>query len=199
MILALDPSYSNFGCSVFNARAQVVRVGTIQTQKTKNKLLRVADDDVRRITHISTRLSRVIKTCKIQGVLAELPPSNSKSAAAAKGLGIAVAIAVSLFTELDIPVEWATPEEVKKALTGKANASKDEMMLAACKKHGWNITEKEVYARKTGKLQRIDRTFHVLGKDLGKNKFEHIADSIGAFEALRHSNVARMLLERKAA
>jgi len=34
-----------------------------------------------------------------------------------------------------------------------------------------------------------------LGRPMGKNDFEHIADSLGAYEALKNSNVAKMFLE----
>jgi Holliday junction resolvasome RuvABC endonuclease subunit len=199
MLLACDPSYSNYGCSIIDEYGTIVDAGTIQTEKSKKKLLRAADDDVQRITYIVTKLSQIIKHYEIQGVLAELPPSNSQSAKAAKGLGIAVALSVTLFAEHRIPVEWATPEEVKKAMTGKGNASKEDMMLAACKKYGWEITHKNIYSKKTKKLIRVDNTYHVLGKQIGKGIFEHIADSLGAFEALKHTNTARMFLNKQAA
>ena len=199
MILCCDPGFANFGCSVINFAGEVVNVGTIHTGKTKTKLLRVADDDVQRITHLVSGLSSVIHKYDIQGVLAELPPSNSQSAAGAKGLGIAVALAVALFTELKLPVEWATPSEVKKAMTGNAGASKEDMMLAACKRYGWEITYKEVRSKKTKKITRRDAIYHPLGKTMGKKDFEHIADSLGAYEALKSTNVARMYINQKAA
>jgi len=199
MILCLDPGFSNFGCSVINQHGRVVDLGTIQTQKTKNKLLRVADDDVQRITHIAAKLTELVNKYNIQGVLAELPPSSSQSASAAKSLGMAVALTTTLFTTLNIPVEWATPAEVKKAMTGKENASKTEMMMTACKKYGWQTSQKNVFSKKTGKLQRTDMVYYPIGKAMGKGQFEHVADSLGAYEALKYSNTARMLTERRVA
>lgn len=193
MILAGDIGYNNYGCSIIDDQGQVVDVGTIVTRKTKKKLLRVADDDVQRITHITAKLSALVKRYNILGVVAELPPSNSQSALAARALATAVAITVALFTELKIPVEWATPEEVKKALTGKANASKEDMMLAACKKYNWKITEKNIYNTKTNKIKRVDKTYYPLGRPMGKNKFEHIADSLGAYEALKNTTTVRII------
>jgi len=195
MILALDPGFSNYGCSVIDPKGKIINLGTIQTQKSKKKLLRVADDDVQRITTLVSGLSNVIHTYNIQGVLAELPPSNSQSAKSAKGLAMAVGLTVSLLTELKIPIEWATPTEVKKAMTGKKNASKEDMMKTACKKFNWKITTKDIFAKKTGRLQRIDKTYHPLGRPMGKNKFEHIADSLGAYMALKNSNVAKMFIK----
>ena len=198
MLLCLDPGFSNYGCSVINSEGEVIDMGTIQTKKATKKLLRVADDDVQRIIHITTKLSDVIRRYGIKGILAELPPSNSQSAAGAKGLGIAVALSVSLFTELELPVEWATPTEVKEAMTGKKNASKEDMMLAACKRYGWKTSRKRIYSKKTKKLIRTDTTYHPLNRKLGKGIFGHIADSLGAYEALKHTNTAQMLLNKKA-
>jgi Holliday junction resolvasome RuvABC endonuclease subunit len=198
MLLCLDPGFSNFGYSVMDQNSQVIDIGTVQTKKTNKKLLRVADDDVQRITYITSQLSKIATQYDIQGVLAELPPSNSQSAAAAKGLGIAVALTAALFTELNIPIEWATPDEVKRANTGKKNASKEDMMLAACKRYDWKISNKTVVYSKSNfpKVCRVDSVYHPLGRSMGKNQFEHIADSLGAFEALKHTNTARSFLKK---
>lgn len=194
MILCLDPSFTHCGCSIIDANGSVVDAGTIITEKTKNKLLRVADDDVRRITQIASQLKTIIQHYEIKGILAELPPSNSQSAQAAKGLGMAVGIVTTLATAFDIPLEWATPNEVKRALAGRENASKEDMMKAACKLYGWPITEKEIRSKKTGKQIRTDYTYHVLSNRWGKDKFEHVADSLGVMEALKQSNTVRMLM-----
>ena len=119
-----------------------------------------------------------------------------ESAIAVKGLAMAVALSTALFTSFGLPIEWATPAEVKKAIAGKENASKEDIMLAVCKKYGWKITEKPVYSKTTKKVQRIDKTYHPIGKSVGKNLFEHIADSLGAFEALKHTNIARVFLKK---
>lgn len=198
MLLACDPGYNNFGCSVIDQYGNVIDVGTIRTTKAKKKLLRTSDDDVQRITYITQNLSKVIHYYNIKGVLSELPPSGGQSSVAVKGLSMAVALSTALFTECGLPVEWATPEEVKRALTGKACASKEDMMKAACKKYGWNITQKNIYSKNTKTIQRVDNIYHPLGKSIGKNIFEHIADSLGAYEALKYTNTARMFLNKTA-
>jgi Holliday junction resolvasome RuvABC endonuclease subunit len=199
MILCIDPGFRNFGCSVLDGTGTVINVGCLHTTPTKNKLLRAADDDVQRVTHITAGLSNAIHRYNIQGVLGELPPSGGQSAKGVKGLAMAMALSVALFTELNMPSEWATPTEVKKALVGRANASKEDMMKAACERHNWDITYKEVFAKKTKKLIRRDAIYHPLGRPMGKKQFEHIADSLGVFEALKHTPVARMLLKSKVA
>ena len=195
MILAADIGFSNYGLSVVDSFGKVINVGTIHTARTKQKLLRVADDDVQRITKIVTHLSHVIQKYKIQGVVAELPPSGGQSASAVKALSMAVALSVAVFTERKLPIEWATPTEVKEALTGKKTASKEEIMKAVCHKYAWPITEKIIHSKKTGKQLRKDLIYHPLGKSMGKNDFEHIADSLGAYEALKNSNVVKMFIK----
>lgn len=196
MLLACDPSFNNFGCAVLDQYGTVIDCGTIQTKKTSKKLLRTADDDVQRVSYITTQLVKTIKHYDIKGILSELPPSGGQSAVAVKGLAMAVGLLTALSTALFIPVEWATPEEVKKALTGKKAASKEDMMDAACKKHNFPITQKKIYVKNTQKISRIDSIYHPLGKALGKNQFEHIADAIGAYEALKHTNTARLFLHK---
>ena len=196
MLLACDPSFNNFGCAVLDQYGTVIDCGTIQTKKTSKKLLRTADDDVQRVSYITTQLVKTIKHYDIKGILSELPPSGGQSAVAVKGLAMAVGLLTALSTALFIPVEWATPEEVKKALTGKKAASKEDMMDAACKKHNFLITQKKIYVKNTQKISRIDSIYHPLGKALGKNQFEHIADAIGAYEALKHTNTARLFLHK---
>ena len=194
MLLACDPAFNNFGCAVLDQYGTVIDCGTIQTKK----LLKTAADDVRRVSYITSQLAKSIRHYDIKGILSELPPGGGQSAAGVKGLAMAVGLLAALSTTLLIPIEWATPEEVKKALTGKKAASKEDMMDAACKKYNFPITKKKIYIKNTQKISRIDSIYHPLGKSLGKNQFEHIADAIGAFEALKHTNTARLFLHKSA-
>ena len=189
--MAIDIGYTNYGCIIVKNH-QIVNAGIIQTEKTKKKLTRVADDDVYRMTQIAQSLRNVIKSRNIRGILAELPISGSQNASAMKGLAMAVGVSVGLFTELQLPIEWCTPTEVKKALTGAKNASKDDIMKAACKLHNWKITTKTVQGKKK---PRIDNIYHVCGSRYGKGKFEHIADAVGVYEALKHTNTVKLLTQ----
>ena len=144
MLLACDPGFNNFGCAVLDQYGTVIDCGTIQTKRTTKKLLRTADDDVQRVSYITSQLAKSIRHYDIKGILSELPPSGGQSAAGIKGLAMAVGLLAALSTTLLIPIEWATPEEVKKALTGKKAASKEDMMDAACKKYNFPITQKKI-------------------------------------------------------
>jgi len=190
MILAVDPGYRNYGVTIWK-NDKLINAGCIHTVKSKKKLLRVADDDVQRIQHITRHLSKVIKDYKIKGVLGELPPAGVQNAKAAKGLGIALGLSVALFEEFNLPVEWATPGEVKKAI-GKKNASKENMMSWAIQKQKGAITYNKVFIKKA-KKNRLDPVYWLLDQKFTKNSFEHIADSIGVYEALKESAIGKIL------
>ncbi len=189
MILAIDPGYNNYGCVVFNENEEPVKLVTFQTKPSKYKLKRVADDDVQRIQFLSHQLNTLLYNYPITGVVGELPPSNSLSAKGAKGLSFAIGLSVALFTTRKLPVEWATPSEVKYALTSKNNASKEDMMEAACIKYNWNITHKPIYSKNSKTLIRTDTIYWPQKYQMGKGEFEHIADAIGVYHALKHTNV----------
>jgi Holliday junction resolvasome RuvABC endonuclease subunit len=182
MILCLDPSFTHFGWSIVDEYGTPIDMGVIVTKKESKK----AEDTLRRITIITNGITEILDKHDVRLVLAELPPLGSQSSAAAKGLAIAVAVPTALFTRFSIPVEWTTPERVKIASTGIRNASKEQVMLSACKRYDWKITEKNIYSKKTKQVQRIDLTYYPLGNPMGKSKFEHIADSLGAYEALKY-------------
>lgn len=192
MLLSVDPGFSNFGYAIFDQTGSPVKVGVLTTEKSKRKMVRVSDDNATRMADLSVSLATLILNNKIKGILGELPHSGSQNARAMKDMTAATAIAVSVFALLRVPVEWTTPTEVKKALSGKKTASKTDMMVAASERMGWEVKTKKVNL-KSGKT-RIDNVYFPLGKKTGANKFEHIADAIGAFCALQNGNIARMVL-----
>lgn len=193
MILCCDPGFSNYGCAVINEKGVPIRLGTLQTKPTKVKITRVSDDRAYRITQISTALAEIIKTNKIKGVLGEMPSSGAKSATAMRDMAVATAISVTVFTLFNLPVAWCTPADVKKAVVGKTTATKTEMMERICKLYRWEIQTKQIFT-KEGKLKRTDNIYMPLGKETPASKFEHVADALGAYEALKHSNIARMFI-----
>ena len=112
--------------------------------------------------------------------MAELPTSGGKSANAVASMAIAQTVCGAVAAYEDLPYEWVTPMENKKMLAGKKNASKSEMEEAALK----------LYPH-----LRADYT-HQKGQYKGtiKGEFEHIADAIGAFEAVKqNSSIIRLL------
>ena len=197
-ILCCDPGFSHYGCAVFDTTGKPIKLGTLTTEASKTKMARISDDKAYRIAQLTTQLSNVIQQNKIQAVLGEMPGAGGQSARAIQAMAIATAVSVAVFTMFRLPVEWTTPVEVKKALTGNKSASKIEMMEAACKRYGWRIEKKEVRSKKSGAVDIVKRVYNVyypLNQKTSASTFEHVADSLGVYEALKHCNIARMFIK----
>lgn len=183
MILAIDPSFCNTGWSVWDGAGQVIDTGCIRTEKTKNKMLRVSDDTAARIQTVAGELAAVIQQHKVAGIVAELPSGGAKSAAAAKAMGIATAIVACTAEFHKLPAEYYTPMDVKKALAHNKVASKEDMEQAAAIVSPIQAAK---WAHQKGKFQ---------GRYLPE--WEHIADSIGCYEAAKNGNLVRQHNQQK--
>jgi hypothetical protein len=70
-------------------------------------------------------------------------------------------------------------------MTGSRTASKDEMMLAAVQRFGGELVIK-------GTEKNPQTKYAFLGRLYGSGDFEHIADSMGAYLALRNGMLVKM-------
>ncbi len=182
-ILTIDAGLAHTGVAMFGYDGKtwkVIESCLLTTEKMANKrAVRVADDTADRIQIVFRELRDMVqrhsKDGKVMGMAAELPSGGAKSASAIKAMAIATAIPSCLAEAMHLPAEWVTPIEVKKAMTGSATASKEDMMAMALKKHG--TAPFKDFIKKDG-------------TPLGK--FEHVADATGVFEAIRNGNLVRM-------
>lgn len=127
MILLLDPSFTMTGYAVVDPKAlKPVGAGAIATKKSQNKRVRVSEDDMERARFLARKLQAVITKYNIKGVCVEVP-TGSQSAMAAKALGIAKGTVAAVIESNNLPCEYRTPQECKKAVTGRNNASKEEI------------------------------------------------------------------------
>jgi Holliday junction resolvasome RuvABC endonuclease subunit len=196
MILSVDPGFSNYGYAVWNEYGEIVKVGVLTTEKTKVKINRISDDTAFRIASLTTQLNDVIRTHSINGVIGEMPSGGGKSSAAVKNMALALAITVAVITLNRIPIEWCSALEVKIAMTGKKQATKLDMMLATCMVFpSWKLTTKTKTFK--NKKDRVDNIYWPLGKEMGANKFEHVADAIGVAYALKNSNIIKMYCNKR--
>lgn len=172
MILALDVGFRSLGYAVFDTNGDPVACGVIRTEKSSKKLkVRTADDNALRAGKIARELKEVIDTHQVRGIVGELPSGGAQSARAMSQMSMATAIVATICELCDLPSEWATPADVKVALTGSKTASKDECMDAARRCFQW-------------------KGLKVPG---AKAEFEHIADACGAFKALATGNLVRLI------
>ena len=172
----------------------MVGTGVIETKKTTKKMVLVSDDNASRCVHISEKLKKIIDDHGIQGVVGELPHGGSQNARASHQMGLAIGAVSTTCHLMYMPTEWCTPQAVKKAITGKIDASKKEIIDAICKLYGIVCTEKKILitkGKRAGKIS-VQKTYHILGAKYPESKFEHIADSIGVYMALSTDNLVKM-------
>lgn len=128
-ILALDPSFTAFGWVVFQNHTRIDS-GVIKTEPMAKKLkIREGDDRTRRIGEIFAELCVVVNGHKIDFIVAELP-HGSQNAKAAIMMGAVAAIIAAFDKLLNIPVEWFSEADAKKALLGRISSTKAEVIDA---------------------------------------------------------------------
>ncbi|ACL06259.1 hypothetical protein Dalk_4581 [Desulfatibacillum aliphaticivorans] len=179
MILALDVGLSNTGYCVFeNGKPQ--EWGVCTTSPVKKKTVRVADDRADRSASLARQIRAVVEKHGVTGIVGELPSGGAQSAKAMGDMTQAVGIVAATAALLGIPAEWCTPTDVKKAATGKASASKEEIADAMAKKYGLEKVVKHTKeSKKTGKRSRL-----LTYGGIAFGNFEHIADAMAAYNAL---------------
>ena len=129
-ILTNDPSFTAWGWAVLNGKGEVLAIGCIQTKPEHKKTrVRVSDDRTRRAIEIVQELLRLIAKYKINYIVSE-SPHGSQNASAAVMIGIVAGILAAIGECLQIPVEYYSEQDSKKALLGKKAATKDDMIEA---------------------------------------------------------------------
>jgi Holliday junction resolvasome RuvABC endonuclease subunit len=126
-IMTNDPSMTNWGYCILTSDNKILTVGCVRTKTDGAKRrIRKGDETVHRVSEINQELIQVIKEYKVDFLLSELP-HGSQSASAAVMIGIVAGIAQTLSNALNIPIEWYSEGDAKKAVLGKQSATKYEM------------------------------------------------------------------------
>jgi len=192
MLISLDIAFNNIGWTLWENKRPVM-AGVIRTEKTENKQTRVCDDNSYRCSVAARSLQKIIHGECVRAIIGE-SPAGSKSAAAAKSAGLAIALVATTACHLDLPIEFCTPDMVKKAVCGRKDASKDAIMDRIIELYGGEKAVKTIAitkGKRAGKeSERVDYQF--LGGVWPGGTFEHIADSCGAYLALQDGNLVRM-------
>ena len=166
MILSADVGFKNLGYTLWH-KGKLMKCGCIITDKAKGKTTRVSDDNAFRSAQLALSLKDVIKAHKVQGIVGELPSGGALSAKAMCKMAMATAVISAVASVMEIPVEWTSPNDVKLAVCGMRSATKDEMMDKV-------------------------RAMYDFAFPSTKTDFEHIADSVGAYLALRNGNLVKL-------
>lgn len=175
IVLGVDPGFASFGYSIvqlFPKSEEVLSVNVIRTKKSvkKQKVL-VADDNFRRARAIAAILMEVISTHMPAAIAAE-GMSFPRNASAAAKVAMAWGILAAVVEDLQLPLVQGTPQQIKKTLTGKTTASKEEV--------------RDVL------LERYPGQFAAFMQSTPTGQWEHGFDSAAAVVTCLDSDVLRM-------
>lgn len=174
-VLGVDPGFASFGYSIvqlFPKSEEVLSVNVIRTKKsTKKQQVLVADDNFRRARAIAAMLSEVIAMHTPAAIAAEAMSFPRNASAAAK-VAMSWGILASIVEELQLPLVQATPQQIKKTLTGKTTATKEDV--------------REVL------LDRYTNEFDPFMESTPAGQWEHGFDSVGAVVTCLDSDVLLM-------
>ncbi len=172
-VLGIDPAL-NFGwciAEITHDSFRPVSLGSVLTESKKKKLrILQADDDDRRIREIWKPVVFHAAHYNVVAICAELP-HGAKSARAATALGIAKGITTCISLHLDLALSITNPKALKKAVTGRANASKDDVRSSL-----------ETMFPAVCQLWPTDSKGRIL-----EGQTEHAADALGAIVACADS------------
>jgi len=141
-VLGIDPGMAAFGVAVVDLSAnKVLRLDVIETAKSdKKRGVRASDDNLRRAQEIVVGLKKIIRSydsdhvmpCGHYGgtsfaaICAESMSFPRNSSSSAK-IGYSWGIIATIADHLGLPIVQASPQEIKKTLCGRKDASKDDV------------------------------------------------------------------------
>lgn len=133
-VLGLDPGFASIGYAVVElASMQPVQAGVIRTKKSDAKRnVRASEDNLERAKEIAEEIQGLLKQYDIKLVCAETMSYPRNSAAAAK-MAMCWGVLAGISQQHGLPVAQATPQEVKKAVCQKRDASKEDVQKAVTK------------------------------------------------------------------
>lgn len=131
-VLGIDPGFASIGYAVvrLGQTLDVVRAGVIRTQKSSAKRnVRASEDNLERAKEIAEEIQGLLRDFDVKLVCAETMSYPRNSAAAAK-MAMCWGVIAAVAHQHGLPVAQATPQEVKKSVTGKKDASKEDVQKA---------------------------------------------------------------------
>jgi crossover junction endodeoxyribonuclease RuvC len=181
-ILAVDPGFAKFGYSIISIgktadEDKPVRMRVLTTKKSNKKANRLAaEDNIVRAQYIAQSLLDIRKRYDYKVICAETMSYPRSSSAAAK-MSYGWGVLVCLSTLYDIPILQNSPQEIKKSLCGKNNASKQEIQ---------------------DKLNQVFSRCDWLSRKICRTDKEHCYDALAAYYACRKSTFLQLLRQNVA-
>jgi crossover junction endodeoxyribonuclease RuvC len=187
-VLGIDPGFASIGYSVVDVledRLAVISMGVIRTEKSSKKTgIRASDDNLNRAKEISRELATLIDHHHITVICAETM-SYPRNASAAAKMAMCWGVLATLADRYNLPITQASPQEIKKAVCGKKDASKEEVQEAV--RTMFPVTAEGVTKQGCPYILR----------EVPRSLWEHPFDALAAVVACRESEV--LLLARRMA
>lgn len=176
-VLGIDPGFACVGWAIVelvaDAPLSLVSMGVWRTEKAeKRRKVLASDDNFRRARELARCLGGLAVSERVEMICAESMSFPRSSSVAAK-MAMCWGAMAHLSEVMSLPVAMATPKEVKRAVTGNAAASKDEVKAAIEKRFGVELV--------TSLVASVPKSFQ-----------EHPFDAVAAIVACEHGDVLRM-------
>lgn len=178
LLLGIDPGFAALGWTLVELQLDdeapplLVAAGVLRTKKSAKKRGTLAsDDNLRRARELYAGLSALERTWRPAVVCAE-SMSFPRNAGAAAKLSIAWGVLAALTEARGLPLVQCSPQQLKKAVSGRADASKEDVLSA---------------------LARLYPTLLLKLADTPRSLWEHPVDALGAVHTALNSEVVRTL------
>jgi len=181
-ILALDIGFKSTGYTIWEY-GEIIDAGIVKTHASRDKIPQSRDYSLRSAS-MSVDIADLIEDNGIELVVGEMPHGGAKSYRAGAMMCMANSIVSSVVAVLGIDYYWVRPVDVKIAVAGDKTAKKQQIMKLVINEYG------EYRKDET-------RKYKIAKKEFSAGDFEHIADSIGAYEAAKNTEVVQHYQRRK--
>lgn len=180
VVVGMDPSMNNWGISIGTLdldtqKLQIQELSVINPVLPTGKQVRQNSKDIEAAKQLTTAAVEAIKKARVTFVEV---PVGSQSARAMASYALCVGVLGALRAG-GLQFIEVTPTEVKVAATGKASATKKEMIAWACTKHP--EAKWPTYKRNGTEL-------------ISEGTAEHMADSVAAIYAGLRTNTFQQLI-----
>lgn len=179
-VVGVDPGLAHFGWAVANLyydRISFVACGCIRTEKSdKKRRVKVADDNVRRARIVAVEFAKVLDKYRPTHMTSEAFSAPRSSSAASK-MAISWGIMIDQIMTRRIGLSTATPQEIKKVMTGRSNASKLEVQAALFEFEGF------------GRIEDYLEDLLAQKPSLARGKWEHPCDAASSIVACLDSEI----------
>lgn len=134
-VLGIDPGFASIGYAIVAIgpdadRDCPVKMGLIKTSKSSAKRnVRASEDNLDRAKEIAAELQKLLTLYPATLICAETM-SYPRNAAAAAKMAMCWGVLAAIAQQKHLPLTQASPQEVKKAVCGKKDASKTDVQQA---------------------------------------------------------------------